>query len=172
MKLDERSYELLVSVTKNCRLNIRNISRELGSSYLTVRKRIMKMMSNGYFTVKPMVSARLAGLMAGLVRVKHPPPWIFKFLAHCNRVLAYFNVGDEIVFLIYGRDKQDIVNLINRITEATNEFLELTIEFGKFPMTQLIPIKNIETGNAFCSNSYGCKACITGNGVDDNNKRC
>lgn len=167
MKIDERSYNLILSITKNYRLNIRSISRELGSNYITIKRKINKMMSNGYFTVKPMVSAKLAGLTAGLVRIRNPPLWIFRFSTHCNRVLAYFNTGDEVVLLIYGRDKHDIVEFINKIMEETNEFLEFTIEFGKFPITQLIPIKNVEQNDVFCSNHHSCKVCIVGNGLNN-----
>lgn len=164
MKIDEKSYDLIVSMTRNCRVNVRNVSRELGSNYVTVKKRISRLLSNGYFFIKPMVSAKLAGITAGLVRIRNPSPWLFRFISHCNRVLAYVNMERETVLLVYGRDKQDIVNLINRIMEKNDEFLELTIEFGKLPLTQLIPIKSVDHGNGFCDQECDCRACLVGNG--------
>ncbi|MEM4433139.1 MAG: hypothetical protein QXT03_04945 [Desulfurococcaceae archaeon] len=164
MKIDENSYELIVSITRNCRLNIRNISRELGVNYVTIKKKISRLLSNGLFSIKPMIPAKLAGLTAGLVRVKNPPYWLFRFLSSCNRVLAYINMEGETVFLIYGRDKQEVVDLINRIMECNDELLEFTIEFGKLPLTQLIPIKNIEQDNGICNSYCNCGFCIIGNG--------
>lgn len=169
--LDEENIRMLfVSLMKNCRFNFKKISRDLGVSYVRVKRVIDKLVEGGFITVKPLISARSIGSTGAVVRFHKVNGEVLSVLTKCNRVLGFIDTGSEVVALICGVDKQDIVDFISKLAYTVGGEIDFTIEFGRFSLTQFIPMKSVDEEGCL-HNGALCGRCVVLQSLSNGGKR-
>lgn len=164
---DEKSIAILRELTKDPRMSIRSISRKLGLSYLTARRRIATLTKRYGISLGVLVPAEIAGREVAFVRMKIGVSNSTNALAiNCARVsiIARVNNGSEIVAVIRGRSKQEILRVAEYLRTIVGEVKEFTIEYGTLTHNLPIALCNV---HGYCSGPNGnsvrdCLTCITG----------
>ncbi|OYT39087.1 MAG: AsnC family transcriptional regulator, partial [Desulfurococcales archaeon ex4484_58] len=171
---DDYNYKLLSSIARNCRVNISNIARETGLHYISIKKRLERLSSRGLFDVKPLVSIKLSGTIGALIKLKTKnKSKILELLSQCNRVLGVVELNNEIVAIVYGKNKLDVIEIINKISALGDGLDEFSIEYGRIPPNLMVPIRNIDSC-IFLEDS-SCRNCLPslslkGNGFSHNKR--
>lgn len=153
---------IVQAIARNTKVNLSGIAKETGVSYHTLRDKITRLKRKGYLDFKPLVASKLAGTIAAVIRLKgiSNESKLLDFLSKCNRVLgAMITDKNELVVLIYGKNKVEILNILNKALQLdySSEGLEFTIEYGVLPHNFLIPVKNPDPCMYECfGNGNGC----------------
>lgn len=157
---------LLESMIRNCRVNLASVSKETGLKYSSLQIRFKRLKERGLFDVKPMVSTKLAGYIGAVVRFRaeHKERMV-DFLSKCNRVIGLMeNDNGEIIALMYGRSKVEINTIVSSISLHGDGISEFSIEYGKLPLTLLIPLKKSEVclNECILKETIGsiCQSCL------------
>lgn len=161
---------LLVSLTKNCRFNFKRIARDLGVNYVRVKRIVDKLVESGFITIKPLISARSIGSIGAIVRIGRANGEVLSILTKCSRVLGFIETGSGVVALICGVDKQDIVDFISKLADAVGGGIDFSIEFGRFSLTQFIPMKSMDEESCFHNGSL-CSRCVVLQSLSNGGKR-
>ncbi|WP_440059138.1 winged helix-turn-helix transcriptional regulator [Thermogladius sp. 4427co] len=126
------------------RANISAISKITGLSPASIRNRVRRLVSKGLVDFKPLFSSKVLGNEAALIRVRsEKKEGLLKFLSSCNRVIGVMNTNsNEVIAMVYGRDKNEIASLVSAIKYLFEEISEVEIRYGKLPSDFMIPLKN------------------------------
>lgn len=153
LTIHDDGITLMRSITRNCRVSYARIARETGQNYVTVKMKIERAISKGLLDIKPLVSAKLFGRVGAILRLKtRNPSRIIEFLSKCNRILGVMVNGEEIIAMAVGKDKVEIIAIINRLSLIGDGLLEYSIEYGELPSILLIPVKNCNICESECFN--------------------
>lgn len=156
--MENDGLELTRKLVENPRISIRRLANELGVSYIALRDRLRKLSHKGLISFTLSVSPLLAGSVAAVVRVHgHRVDDMLSKASRCNRVIAGLKMGEgEAVLVIYGRDKGDIVSVIDVLRNDVDGDVEVDIEYGRLPLDFKVQIRNPHPD---CNNTY-CNSCL------------
>lgn len=153
---DEIMLKLLV---ENPRISIRKMSALMGVNYMSIREKLRRLVDKGVIRFHVSVPASVAGSHVGIIRIRGGDgPKLREFAALCNRVLSYVstNGGDSLI-LIYGKEKSEVMKVIDTIKSLDDKVLEVEVEFGRLPPNIYIPIKN---GGSGCTIGHCRDKCL------------
>lgn len=164
---DEKSIAILKELLKNPRISIRSISKKLGLNYLTTRRKIATLTKKYGISLGVLVPAEIAGREVAFVRMKTDGSNNISALTiNCARVsiVARVNNGSEIVVVIRGKSKQEILQVAEFLRTLVGEVKEFTVEYGV--LTHSLPL-TLYSVHSRCSGPNGnslrdCLSCITG----------
>jgi len=165
---------IIHSIAKNCKINYMRVSRETGYNYLSLKRKIDKLISNGFIEVKPLVSTAMIGREAALVKFKSKhSSRLVEFLARCNRFLAVLNTNDTVTAIIIGRSKTDILKFLDNLSQFGDGISEYNVEFGSVPLSLKIPIKSTGECRYQCfigENTFSCLQLNFNNKLNNRSK--
>lgn len=126
------------------RMSIRKISAITGANYMSIRARLRRLVNRGIIKFQVSVPASIAGSHVGIIKIKGgDSPKLRDFVSICNRVLSYISInGGDSLLLIYGREKSEIMKVIDVIRNLDDGVLEVEVNFGRVPPNIYISIKN------------------------------
>ncbi|RLG81108.1 MAG: Lrp/AsnC family transcriptional regulator [Thermoprotei archaeon] len=169
---DDADFKLISSIARNCRVNLTSVARETGYSYTSLRDRIERLRSRGLLDIKPIIAAKLSGQVAALIRIRtRNPERLIELLSGCNRVLGLMKTGDEIIAMVYGRDKIEVLNIISRLSLVGDGLEEYRVEYGSLPQNFMVLIRRSKPCIHRCfDKDTGCLPVLRlkGNGVNNN----
>ena len=141
--IDDADLKLIRELSRDGRVSISRLADKTGLSYTAIRKRILRLIEKGYLGIKPVVSSKLVGNVAAVIKIKTSnPDKLANRLARCNRVLGLFVNHEGVVAMFYSSDKTELTTIISRILAMDDHVDEYYIEYGKIPDVMMIPIKN------------------------------
>jgi DNA-binding Lrp family transcriptional regulator len=136
-------YKLISKLTMDGRVSLLELSRSTGLSYTAVRNRLKRLIENGYLDIKPLVSAKLAGVTAAIVKIKSSRPHkLVEKLMNCNKVIGAMYNGDGVIALLYSSGKKELAFTLDRIISECSSISEYSIEYGRLPPNAKIIIRN------------------------------
>lgn len=164
---DEKNIAILRELLKNPRISIRSISKKLGLNYLTARRKIATLTKKYGISLGVLVPAEIAGREVAFVRMKiDSSNSISALMINCARVsiIAKVNNGNEIIVVIRGKSKQEILRVAEFLRTLVGGVKEFTIEYGTLTHNLPIALCNV---HGYCSGPNGnsmrdCLSCITG----------
>lgn len=158
---DEKISQLISVLASNPRLSIKEISEKTGLSYYYVWRKINTLVSKKLITFSLMLSTNLVGKEIGIVRFKgNDVDQVIDPVSRCSKIILGFRVNsNEVLLIIHGRDKREIMSLVELLKSRINDVTEVLIEYGVLPEKSMIPIKN-ELRN--CEPPRSCERCWLG----------
>lgn len=163
MSRSDADSKLLTSLIDNGRISIAELAKITGLSYTAIRNKLKRLLGNGFIEIKPLVSAKIAGTVAALLRIKtRNPARIIDSITGCNKIIGIMSIGEELVIMLYSRTKRDLALTIDKILSIDDDVIEYSIEYGRLPSNLKIPLKS---SSPVCStwkyNPLGrCSECI------------
>ncbi|MCD6488582.1 MAG: AsnC family transcriptional regulator [Desulfurococcales archaeon] len=156
---------LIQELVKDGRKSISDLARLTGLSYTTIRERLNRLMERKLLEIKPLVNSKLVGNTAALVRVKtRNPKKLIDRLCLCNRVLSIIvsNSNNEVLVAIVGKDKLEIIIIVERLIAREEWVEEFQIEYGMLPSDTMIPLRNPYSlcGSCVYRSMYKCSGCL------------
>ncbi len=143
MNKDDADYKLIASLIDDGRISIAELAKITGLSYTAIRNKLKRLLGNGYIEIKPLVSAKIAGTTAALLRIKtRNPARIVDNIVDCNKIIGIMSIGEELVIMLYSRTKGDLALTIDKILSIDDGVLEYSIEYGRLPSNMKIPLKS------------------------------
>lgn len=166
---DEKFVKALAG---NCRVSIMNVARETKQNYLSVKQKIDRLLSRELVSIRPLVSSKLTGRVGAIIRLKTEHfEKVNEVLSKCNRVVGLLNVGDEVVAIVYARDKMEVMSFVNRLMLVGDGLKEFSVEYGELPQSCMVPIKTLELCPLECFSEFpGSKSCLPALSLRNNNK--
>lgn len=148
----KRDILLIKELIKNGRASYSYLAQVTGLSYTSIRERLERLIDKGFLEIKPLVSPKIYGDKAAVVRVKASKPGkLLDVLTRCNRVISAVKIDNSVVAIIVGMSKTELTAVTEYLIKKCGEVEEFTIEYGTIPQTQMIPLKNP---------LIGCEECI------------
>ncbi|ACL11232.1 putative transcriptional regulator, AsnC family [Desulfurococcus amylolyticus 1221n] len=156
--LENKELELTKKLAANPRISIKRLADDLDMNYTALRDRIRKLSYKGLISFILSVSPLITGNTAALVRLKgHKVEKLLSSASKCNRVITGLKVSDdEAILVIYGKDKGDIVSVIDVLRDEAGGDLEIHVEYGRLHPDFKVQIRN---PNPEC-NHPPCNNCI------------
>lgn len=161
MHSDEKLAQLLETLASNPRMSIRELAAKTGLSYTYVWRKLNTLYSKELLSLSVMISSEVAGKEVAVAKVKSENLEQFMDnLLNCSRILVTFRANSNEVFLvIYGKDKHEIMSIIETLRSKVGHISEVSMEYGILPEKYMIPLKN---NYLKCKPPSSCEKCWLG----------
>ncbi len=160
---NDRDLILIKELVKNGRASYSYLAQVTGLAYTSVRERIERLINKKLLEIKPLVSPKIYGDKAAILRIttKNPED-VATILSRCNRVVSVVKTNNDIVAIVVGKTKIELIYIIEHLLRKCNHVEEFSIEYGSIPPTFMIPLKNplVVCDNCIQKNSAKCSGCL------------
>ncbi len=159
----EEDIKFIEALVNDGRKSFRELAKVTGLSYTAVRERILRLKRKGLLDIKPLVSPRLIGNIAAIIKIKTSEPnRIASKLVNCNRVLSIVVNDRAVTVTMIAPSKIHILLTLDRILVGKEDIENFEIYYGKVPNNFLIPLRNPSPKCSPCPyrDKFRCEGCL------------